>query len=136
MLLETLCHGHRSGREIRELDPWTVLRNWIPSGMEEWMNQMAPETILLPGRRRPFRVRYGEEESVPTLSATIQELYGVDSKRLFILGGQHPLRLELLAPNRNPVQVLTADRLDAFWTTSYPQIRKDLKGRYPKHEWR
>lgn len=135
LLLEALCHGYSSGRGIRDLDPWPVLKSWIPSGMNGWMDKMVPESISLPGRRRPFRVRYGEE-SGPTLSATIQELYDVDPKHLFILGGQYPLRLELLAPNRNPVQVLTAEGLDAFWTTSYPGIRKDLMGRYPKHEWR
>ena len=45
----------------------------------------------------------------------------------------HPIRLELLAPNMRPVQVTTD--LPSFWASGYPQIRKDMRGRYPKHPW-
>jgi ATP-dependent helicase HrpB len=135
-LLETLCHGYRSGREIRELDPWPVLETWLPGGMRNWMDHMAPEAIELPNRRRPVRIRYRAPREAPILAATIQDLYDVEPETLFILEGKYPLKLEVLGPNRNPVQVLMADALADFWETSYPAIRKELKGRYPKHEWR
>jgi len=135
-LLETLCHGCKSSREIRELNPWPTLKSWIPPGMDSWLDRAVPESIDLPTRKRPFKIRYDGEDGLPVLAATIQELYDVKPEQLTLLEGGFPLKLESLGPNRNPVQILTADRLPRFWETSSPEIRKDLKGRYPKHEWR
>lgn len=135
-LLETLCYGSRSSREIRELDPWPVLKSWIPQGMDSWVDTVVPEFLELPTRKRPFRIRYDAEDGIPVLAATIQELYDVKPGGLTLLEGDCPLKLEILGPHRNPVQILMADRLEEFWKNSYPEIRKDLKGRYPKHEWR
>jgi ATP-dependent helicase HrpB len=61
-------------------------------------------------------------------------MYDVPGSRLRILEGSVPLRVELLAPSRRPIQVTTD--LDKFWQTSYEGVKKELKGRYPKHEWR
>ena len=69
----------------------------------------------------------------PILSAKIQELYDLDTTPTLCQGRCKPI-IELLGPNRRPVQM--TENLEAFWTTSYPNIKKDLKGRYPKHEWR
>lgn len=135
-LLEMICHGCRSARELRDRDPWPVLRSWLPEGMDRWLDLQAPEELALPTRRRPSRLRYDHPDQPPVLAATIQELYDVTPERLTVLGGKLPLRLELLAPNRRPVQILAADQLADFWTRSYPEIRKELRGRYPKHEWR
>jgi ATP-dependent helicase HrpB len=68
------------------------------------------------------------------LPARIQQLYDVPGKSLRICSGRQPLQLEILAPNQRPVQI--TDDLDGFWTGQYPQIKKDLFGRYPRHEWR
>jgi len=135
-ILETLCNGMRSSREIRELDPWPVLKSWIPAGYESWMERMAPVAIELPTRRRPCLLRYDNPEEPPVLAARIQELYDVNPAQLTVLNGELPVRLEILAPNRNPVQMMSADRLPEFWEGSYPEIRKALMGRYPRHEWR
>ncbi len=134
-LILAFCDGARAYRELKSRELWPVLKTWIPSGMEAWMNQVAPETLELPNRRRPFKLHYAETGEV-ILRATIQDLFDVPGQSLVILDGTYPLRLELLAPNRRPVQILDATGLDAFWETSYPEIRKELKGRYPKHEWR
>ncbi|HKJ90997.1 MAG TPA: ATP-dependent helicase C-terminal domain-containing protein, partial [Oceanipulchritudo sp.] len=79
------------------------------------------------------KLRY-EADGTVVLPARIQQLYDVPGEALFICQSRKPLRLEILAPNGRPVQI--TDDLDGFWERQYPQIRKDLFGRYPKHEWR
>jgi ATP-dependent helicase HrpB len=78
------------------------------------------------------RIRY-EENQPPVLSATIQKLYGLEETPR-IGFGQIPVVIEALAPNQRPQQKTTD--MKSFWTNSYPLIKKELKGRYPKHEWR
>ena len=73
-------------------------------------------------------IEYGD--GPPRLAARVQEFYGLDQHPS--AAGQ-PLLLELLSPARRPVQV-TQD-LPGFWRTSYQDVRKDMKGRYPKHYW-
>jgi ATP-dependent helicase HrpB len=51
-----------------------------------------------------------------------------------IASGRLRLRIEFLAPNQRPIQI--TDNLERFWTDSYPQIKRELAGRYPKHDWR
>jgi ATP-dependent helicase HrpB len=76
------------------------------------------------------RLDYGAE--TPVLAVRLQEMFGLaDTPR--IAGGQVPVLLHLLSPARRPVQV-TSD-LSAFWQGSYHDVKKELKGRYPKHHW-
>ena len=73
-----------------------------------------------------------EVVSVPVLAARIQELFGLtETPRLG--GGRVKVLLHLLAPNYRPQQV--TDDLASFWANTYPQVRKELRGRYPKHSW-
>ena len=68
----------------------------------------------------------------PTLAVRLQEVFGwMESPR--IAGGRVPVSLELLSPARRPVQV-TRD-LASFWARGYVEVRKELRGRYPKHYW-
>ena len=96
--------------------------------MEEWV----PVRFDLPGKGR-VKLRY-EEDGTVVLPARIQQLYDVPGDSLTVCKGRCRLRIELLAPNGRPVQI--TDDLDGFWTGQYAQVRKDLFGRYPKHEWR
>ena len=80
------------------------------------------------GRKAP--IDYGAEAG-PTVAASIQELFGMRSTPR--LGGGTELVLQLLAPNRRPVQV-TRD-LASFWVNVYPKTRTELGRRYPKHQW-
>ena len=92
------------------------------------LDEVAPETWLLPsGTRR--RLDYGAGD-IPVLAARIQEFFGCRSTPL--LCGQ-PLILHLLSPAGRPVQI-TRD-LDGFWERSYPAVKKELMGRYPRHFW-
>ena len=80
------------------------------------------------GSRRP--VDY--DEPIPVLAVRIQEMFGL-SKTPSIADGQLPLVLHLLSPAGRPAQV-TRD-LASFWQNGYPEVKKELKGRYPKHDW-
>ena len=94
------------------------------------LSQSAPEALTIPSGRHA-RLSY-EPGRPPVLSVRLQELFGMlDTPRL--ARGRAPLLLELLGPNHRPVQV-TSD-LRSFWTTTYHQVRKDLRNRYPKHAW-
>jgi ATP-dependent helicase HrpB len=62
----------------------------------------------------------------------VQNLYGV-TRHPFVLNESVPLRLQLLSPADRPIQV-TSD-LPGFWTGSWAEVRKDMAGRYPKHDW-
>jgi ATP-dependent helicase HrpB len=73
------------------------------------------------------------ETDPPQLSARVQDLYGLE-ENLRLAEGRAPVRIHILAPNNRPVQV--TEDIAAFWKNSYPEIKKQLQGRYPKHEWR
>jgi ATP-dependent helicase HrpB len=72
------------------------------------------------------------EDGVPTLSVRLQELFGLNETPA-VAGGKVPLLLKLLSPAGRPVQI-TRDLL-SFWNRGYHEVKKDLKGRYPKHYW-
>jgi ATP-dependent helicase HrpB len=76
------------------------------------------------------RIDYSADE--PVLAVRLQEMFGLADTPV-IAGGKLPLLLHLLSPARRPVQV-TRD-LRSFWKNGYPEVKKDLKGRYPKHHW-
>jgi ATP-dependent helicase HrpB len=79
-----------------------------------------------------MRLRY-EPGHPPRGSARIQWLYGLD-RTPTVAGGRAPVTLEILGPNMRPLQV-TSD-LANFWAVLYPQLRNELRRRYPRHEWR
>jgi ATP-dependent helicase HrpB len=72
------------------------------------------------------------EDGIPTLSVRLQELFGFNQTPS-VAGGKVPLLLKLLSPAGRPVQI-TRDLL-SFWNRGYHEVKKDLKGRYPKHYW-
>jgi ATP-dependent helicase HrpB len=131
VLLEHICFGGFGYKEIKDRDPWPTLKTWLSTEQKAALNYYAPERIQL-SERRSCKVRYLEEGS-PVIAARIQELYDVKTTPS-LADGKIPLRLEILAPNQRPVQI--TDNLETFWTSAYPSIKKELAGRYPKHEWR
>lgn len=94
------------------------------------LDELAPTHLVVPsGSRIPLDYTQGE---IPVLAVRLQEMFGLaDTPR--IAGGRVPVLLHLLSPAHRPVQV-TSD-LAGFWRTSYHDVKKDLKGRYPKHHW-
>lgn len=129
--LEQLFYGCASYKEIRDKEVLPALKESLGWAVVSQMDQLAPESIALAGGAR-VRLRY-EAPGKAILAATIQKLFDEPGDRR-LAGGRSPLTYELLAPNQRPVQI-TQD-LKNFWTNSYPEVRKQLKGRYPKHEWR
>ena len=102
----------------------------IPADILRTIDKNAPDSIQLPSGRRA-RLEYGDDGRV-SVAAKLQELFGLaDTPRIGKRG--EPLVLELLAPNGRPVQV-TRD-LKSFWERTYPEVRKELRGRYPRHPW-
>jgi ATP-dependent helicase HrpB len=91
----------------------------------------VPESIELPNGRTA-RIDYDDSSGHPCISGRVQDFFGWKSTPAIVLG-RVPLLLEILAPNQRPVQ-RTLD-LESFWNNTYPQVRKDLRGRYPKHHW-
>src|SRR6185503_7948702 len=90
----------------------------------------APERLEVPSGSH-IRIEY-EEGRPPVLAARIQELFGL-TETPRVGGGRVKVLLHLLAPNYRPQQV--TDDLASFWANTYPQVRKELRGRYPKHSW-
>lgn len=94
------------------------------------LDEIAPERIQLPGgRRAPVIYREGQP---PAVASRLQDFFGMKSTPR-VARGQVAVTVELLAPSRRPVQV-TQD-LEGFWTRHYPQIRRELMRRYPRHAW-
>ena len=92
------------------------------------IHQAAPERLKLPGGRQ-VKVHY-ESGKPPWIESRLQDFFGMrESPRI----GGAPVVVHLLAPNQRPVQV-TSD-LAGFWERLYPQVRKELSRRYPKHKW-
>lgn len=97
--------------------------------LRQQLEQLAPTHLTVPSGSR-IALDYSGEE--PSLSVKLQEMFGqTDTPRL--VGGRVPVLIQLLSPARRPVQV-TRD-LANFWANTYFEVRKDLKGRYPKHPW-
>lgn len=130
LLLEQLCLGCFSAKEVRNQNVWPVLRSYLSAAQQQFVNQEAPERLDI-GGKRAFRLTY-VESGPPFLTARIQELFGVQSLRPIACGRIQPL-IHILAPNQRPVQI-TQD-LPGFWQNHYPRIRQELKRKYPKHAW-
>ena len=130
-LIEQLCFGATSYKEIKERDVWPTVRSWLSSGQQELIDQRAPERLELPNGRRA-KILY-DAKAPPTIAARIQDLYGVTGE-LRIDGNRIPLVIQILAPNHRPIQITR--NLATFWKESYPKIKQELQRKYPKHEWR
>jgi ATP-dependent helicase HrpB len=130
-LVEQICHGATSYKEIKDKAVWPVVKAWSSGQQQAWVEEYAPERIELPGGRKA-KVIYSAD-GPPTLAARIQDLYGV-KQGLWIAQRRVPVRIQVLAPNQRPVQV--TENLATFWRETYPKLRQELQRKYPKHEWR
>lgn len=129
-LLPELSLGRRSLAELRA-GPWlALLKNRLTREQLRAVEQFAPERLVVPSGRSAA-LAY-EDGRPPVLAVRIQELFGL-AETPRIARGRVPVLLHLLAPNQRVQQV--TDDLRSFWDNVYPQVRKDLRGRYPKHAW-
>lgn len=107
-----------------------ALQEQLPYNERRLLQDRAPESILVPSGRR-MALEYAEDGSVST-SVKLQEMFGLAESPV-IGPSRVPVTLQLLAPNGRPVQ--TTRDLRSFWERTYPEVRKELRGRYPKHPW-
>ncbi|OQY17580.1 MAG: ATP-dependent helicase HrpB [Desulfobacteraceae bacterium 4572_35.1] len=120
-------HSATALKKIKLQEPLHSLLNW---DQQQRLEKLAPVFLRLPSGSRAT-IDYSEPEQ-PVLAAKLQELFGWHSSPS-IAGGRMPLTIHLLSPARRPLQV-TKD-LASFWLTTYPEVKKEMKGRYPKHPW-
>jgi ATP-dependent helicase HrpB len=125
--LAALVRAAAAGRRtVDEID----LRGALDRSLVRDLDRHAPETLAVPSGRST-RLVYQEDGTVAA-AVKLQELFGLaESPRLG--PRQEPVVFELLAPNGRAVQ--TTRDLRSFWNTTYPDVRKELRGRYPRHPW-
>jgi len=129
-VLPALCAGCRSFEELRRLPLAERLLDTLPHGQRAALERLAPERLSLASGSRP-RLSY-DPDRAPVLAVRMQELFGQrDTPR--VLEGQVKVLLHLLAPNGRPEQV--TEDLSSFWANVYPQSRRELMRRYPRHAW-
>jgi ATP-dependent helicase HrpB len=128
--------GLRSRKDLARLDMTEILLAPLDWPQRRKLDELAPTHVAVPSGRSVV-LEYAVEQATgeitpPSLSVKLQELFGlVETPR--VAGGRVPVVVHLLSPAGRPVQV-TRD-LANFWRTGYPAVKKDLKGRYPKHPW-
>ena len=118
------CRGRTS------LPPLDDPESWLDPKTRARLDRIAPERLILPSGRTTS-LEYREDGSV-VAAAKLQELFGL-AETPRIGPGKVPVVFELLAPNGRPVQ--TTSDLEGFWERTYPEVRKELRGRYPRHPW-
>lgn len=119
----------RKVEDLSRLDLTSALKARLSWDQEQVLNRLAPAAIIAPTGTR-LAVDYAPEQ--PKIAVRLQELFGLTEHPT--IGPDHlPLLIELLSPARKVVQA-TAD-LPGFWRTSYHDVRKDMRGRYPRHPW-
>jgi ATP-dependent helicase HrpB len=111
------------------LDLSSIVHNLLPWPLPQRLDELAPHHLSVPSGSS-IRLDYSEQP--PILAVRLQELFGL-AETPRIAGGRQVVKLHLLSPARRPVQV-TQD-LANFWRSTYAEVKKDLKGRYPKHYW-
>jgi ATP-dependent RNA helicase HrpB len=132
--LEQLCYGLRSFRELSGVTGkggfLQALKARLSQRQRQLLAEVAPERFQLPGGRR-MKIHY-EPGRPPWGASRLQDFFGMKETPR-VARGAVPLVLHLLAPNMRPVQ-MTSD-LAGFWERLYPQVRRELRRRYPKHAW-
>jgi ATP-dependent helicase HrpB len=122
--------GMRRREEVAQLDIGSTLTDLLTWEQRASLDRLAPTHFVAPsGSRLPIDYR---NAGAPVLAVRLQEMFGL-AETPSIAGGRVPLTLHLLSPAHRPIQV-TRD-LVGFWRGSYFDVRRDMRGRYPKHEW-
>ncbi len=116
--------------QLRMVDMKRALEGLLPWDKQKALRNLAPTHVTAPSGSR-IAIDYTSGET-PVMAVRLQEMFGCE-RTPEIAGGSAPLLMHLLSPAGRPAQV-TSD-LAGFWTGAYQDVRKDLRGRYPKHYW-
>jgi ATP-dependent helicase HrpB len=122
-------HGATGRADVMGLDLTEILRTRLGWDAAQRLDALVPVSIALP-KGRTVRIDY--LGAAPKVSVRAQDAYGVDVTPT-VANGAVPVAFELLSPANRPIQI-TSD-LAAFWQGSWAEVRKDMAGRYPKHDW-
>jgi ATP-dependent helicase HrpB len=129
-LLVRLCEGKRSFAELESAGLLDWVRAELGASVLARLDALAPEHVSLPGRKR-VPVTY-EDDRPPWIESRLADFFGL-GEGPSVAGGRVPLVLHLLAPNHRALQVTTD--LAGFWERHYPELRRSLMRRYPRHPW-
>ena len=123
--------GCRKLEDLRALDlVGAIATGLLTTAQRRDLPRLAPTHVEVPsGSRLSLDYTQGAQ---PVLAVRIQEVFGLAASPR-VADGRVPVLMHLLSPARRPVQV-TSD-LASFWANGYAEVRKDLRGRYPKHDW-
>lgn len=124
------AHGSEPIESIADIDISAVLAGLLDWKQRSELDRLAPAHYATPAGSR-ISIDYSDA-SAPSIAVRLQEMFGARSTPT-VYGGAVPLTVQLLSPAHRPVQV-TCD-LAGFWKGSYFEVKKELKGRYPKHSW-
>ena len=117
--------------QLKKLNYLHIFENLMDYRMRQQLEKDAPERIKVPSGSM-IRIDYDTPDGIPLLPVRLQEIFGMTDTP-FLAGGRVPLAIQILSPAMRPVQ--TTRDLRGFWTGSYALVRKDMRGRYPKHNW-
>lgn len=130
LFLTHLCEGKKSFAELTATPLTLAIESFLPAGLNQLLSKELPLKIKL-NSGRLVDVHYKEGQP-PWLSSRMQDFFGtMQTPR--VLSGSIPITTHLLAPNGQAVQVTT--QLESFWQNTYPEVRKELSRRYPRHFW-
>jgi len=128
--LAPMFSGKTSVSQVTGEDLARALRSLLPHALARRLDKEAPSHLVVPTGSQ-LAIDYAAEGG-PALAVRVQELFGLD-RHPSVGNGRVPLTLSLLSPAQRPIQV-TKD-LPAFWRGSWAEVRRELRGRYPKHSW-
>ncbi|MDB5258606.1 MAG: box helicase [Chitinophagaceae bacterium] len=117
--------------DLKKLNLKEILNNSLDWDKQNALNKLAPQRIKVPSDS-DIKIEYSNNGASPVLSVRLQEVFGMLDTPT-VNEGKTPLILHLLSPGYKPVQI-TSD-LRSFWNTTYFEVKKELKSRYPKHSW-
>ena len=127
--LSPYLDGVRRLQDFQKLDLKSILQAMLPWPLPLELERLAPEKLAVPSGSS---ITIDYTESPPVLAVKLQEMFGcIDTPT--IADGRVRLLVHLLSPAQRPLQV-TQD-LASFWRDSYLEVRKEMRGRYPKHPW-
>lgn len=122
--------GIGSKAQLQRLNLQGILLARLDWGQQQRLEREAPSHLQVPsGSRLPLRYAL---DTPPVLAVRLQEMFGL-AQTPAVCGGRVPVTLHLLSPAQRPMQI--TDDLAGFWERTYPEVKRELKGRYPKHYW-
>jgi ATP-dependent helicase HrpB len=130
--LRELCAGLTSFAELERADLLAHLQATVTAAVGDRLDRLAPTHLRLPSGRRAPILYPADDSAAPAISSRLQDFFGSDQGPR-IADGRVALVLHLLAPNGRDVQVTTD--LAGFWDRHYPELRRALMRRYPRHQW-